>query len=197
MSPSHYQNWFNTSSPSIHTTCILAVCHCHHCLSYQSYASVYAALLQKTFQQRHNLTKLKVFIYLCYPCLCLNTTHKLDLKSNHCVLLGYSLTHSAFLCYDPRLQKILYLAMSVLSNLSFLFLPSSLSLPLIFHMFLIPLIPYIYYQFFFSRVLASHHQRPWHPNHHNLSSYDHLVEKQYTQTQSQVWPSYYTILIAY
>ena len=51
-------------------------------------------------------SKLCVFGCLCFPSLRTYSSYKLDPKSSSCVFLGYSLTQSAFFCFDPTLKKI-------------------------------------------------------------------------------------------
>lgn len=48
-----------------------------------------------------NYSKLHVFGCLCYMWLRPYTTNKLQPRSTPCVFFGYSLTQSAFLCFDP------------------------------------------------------------------------------------------------
>ena len=61
---------------------------------------------EKLFNKAPNPSKLRVFGYLCFPWLRLNSSHKLDPESSSCVFLGYSLTQSIFLCFHPTLKKI-------------------------------------------------------------------------------------------
>ena len=61
---------------------------------------------EKLFNKAPYLSKLRVFGCLCFPWLCPYSSHKLDLKSSPCVFLGYSLTQSVFLYFDPTLKKI-------------------------------------------------------------------------------------------
>ena len=61
---------------------------------------------ESIFQRSPNFSKLKVFGCLCYPWLGPYTSHKLDSKSKPCVFLGYSLSQSAFLCFDKSTGKI-------------------------------------------------------------------------------------------
>lgn len=62
--------------------------------------------LEVLFGCQPNYHKLGVFGRLCYPWLTPYTTNKLQTKSNHCVFLGYSLTQSAYLCFDPMITKL-------------------------------------------------------------------------------------------
>lgn len=55
---------------------------------------------EKLFQQPPNYMKLRVFGCSCYPWLRPYTSHKMDDRSTRCVFMGYSLTQSAYLCYD-------------------------------------------------------------------------------------------------
>jgi len=61
---------------------------------------------ESIFHRNPNFSKLKVFGCLCYPWLGLYTSHKLDPKSKSCVFLGYSLSQSAYLCFDKSTSKI-------------------------------------------------------------------------------------------
>jgi len=61
---------------------------------------------QKIFASPSNYSKLKVFGCLCYPWLRPYTHHKLEPRSKPCVFFGYSLTQSAYLCYDPSTSKL-------------------------------------------------------------------------------------------
>ncbi|KAG7543090.1 Ribonuclease H-like superfamily [Arabidopsis thaliana x Arabidopsis arenosa] len=65
-------------------------------------ASPYA----KLFQQPPNYQKLRVFGCLCYPWLRPYATNKLDNRSSMCVFLGYSLTQSAYLCFEVSTGRI-------------------------------------------------------------------------------------------
>ena len=66
--------------------------------------------LEFSFENLFNIapdpSKLRVFNCLCFPWLRPYSKHKLDAKSSLCVFLGYSLTQSAFLFFDPTLNKI-------------------------------------------------------------------------------------------
>jgi len=53
-----------------------------------------------------NYLKLRVFGCLCYPWLRLYAKHKLDPHLRPCVFLGYSLTQSAYKCFDPTTQRL-------------------------------------------------------------------------------------------
>ena len=64
-----------------------------------------ASSFERLFNKSPDLSKLCVFGCLCFPWLCPYSSHKLDLKSNPCVFLDYSLTQSVFLCFDPTLNK--------------------------------------------------------------------------------------------
>ena len=61
---------------------------------------------EKLFNKAPDPSKLRVFHCLCFPWLSPYSSHKLDPKSSPRVFLGYSLTQSAFLCFDPTLKKI-------------------------------------------------------------------------------------------
>ena len=60
---------------------------------------------ERLFNKAPDPSKLRVFNFLCFPWLCPYSSHKLDPKSSPCVFLGYFLTQSAFLCFDPTLKK--------------------------------------------------------------------------------------------
>ena len=60
---------------------------------------------EKLFNKAPDLSKLCVFGCLCFPWLRPYSPQKLDPKSNPFVFLGYSLTQSVFLCFDPTLKK--------------------------------------------------------------------------------------------
>ncbi|KAK1555207.1 hypothetical protein Q3G72_023368 [Acer saccharum] len=53
-----------------------------------------------------NYSKLKIFGCLCYPWLRPYSSHKLSPRSSPCVFLGYSLSQSAYICYDPSTTRI-------------------------------------------------------------------------------------------
>ena len=57
------------------------------------------------FKTRPNYSKLKIFGCLCYPWLRPYSSHKLAPKSKPCVFLGYSLSQSAYLCFDPTTPR--------------------------------------------------------------------------------------------
>ena len=58
------------------------------------------------FKTSPNYTKLKTFGCLCFPWLKPYTHNKLEQKSEPCVFLGYSLTQSAYICYNFKTNKI-------------------------------------------------------------------------------------------
>ena len=60
---------------------------------------------EKLFNKIPYSSMLYVFGYLCFPWLRPYSSHKLDPKSSLCVFLRYSLTQSAFLCFDLNLRK--------------------------------------------------------------------------------------------
>ena len=66
-----------------------------------SNVSPYEALFQST----PNYSRLRVFGCLCYPWLRPYSQHKLSPRSTPCVFLGYSLTQSAYICYDFSSSK--------------------------------------------------------------------------------------------
>ena len=57
------------------------------------------------FKTKPNYAKLKIFRCLCYPWLRPYSSHKLAPKSTPCVFLGYSLSQSAYLCFEPTTSK--------------------------------------------------------------------------------------------
>ena len=59
----------------------------------------------KLFRSPPNYSKLLVFGYLCYPWLRPYSVHKLAPCSVPYVFFGYSLTQSAYICYDPSTTK--------------------------------------------------------------------------------------------
>ena len=61
---------------------------------------------ESIFCKSPNFDKLKVFGCLCYPWLGPYTSHKLESKSKPCVFLGYSLSQSAYLCFDKLSNKM-------------------------------------------------------------------------------------------
>ena len=61
---------------------------------------------EKLFHKDPDPSKLHIFDCLCFPWLRPYASHKLNPKSSPCVFLSYSLTQSAFLCFDPILHKI-------------------------------------------------------------------------------------------
>ncbi|CAA7024026.1 unnamed protein product [Microthlaspi erraticum] len=58
------------------------------------------------FQTDPNYSKLKIFGCLCFPWLRPYTSNKLDPRSVPCVFLGYSLTQSAYLCWQPHTNRM-------------------------------------------------------------------------------------------
>ena len=59
----------------------------------------------KLFMTPPNYSKLHVFGCLCYPRLRPYSLHKLAPRSTPCVCLGYLLTQSAYICFDPSTTK--------------------------------------------------------------------------------------------
>lgn len=81
------------------------------------------------FQIQPNYSKLKIFDSLCFPWLRPYRNHNLETRSTQCVFLGYSLTQSAYHCYDPT-SKCLYVSRHVRfveDNFPFLSLTNSSS----------------------------------------------------------------------
>lgn len=60
----------------------------------------------KLFQQSPNYLKLRVFGCLCYPWIRPYNTNKLESRSTTCVFLGYSLTQSAYLCFEVATGRV-------------------------------------------------------------------------------------------
>lgn len=60
----------------------------------------------RLFGTSPNYSKLRVFGCLCYPWLRPYTANKLEPRSTPCVFFGYSLTQSAFLCFDPVSSRL-------------------------------------------------------------------------------------------
>lgn len=58
------------------------------------------------FNQQPNYTKLRSFGCLCFPWLKPYTSNKLEPRSEACVFLGYSLTQSAYICYNFKTHKM-------------------------------------------------------------------------------------------
>ena len=58
---------------------------------------------EKLFNKAPNPSKLHVFGCFYFPWSRPYSSHKVDPKSSPCVFLGYSLTQSSFLCFDPSL----------------------------------------------------------------------------------------------
>jgi hypothetical protein len=58
------------------------------------------------FKHSPNYTKLKTFGCLCFPWLKPYTHNKLEPRSEPCIFLGYSLTQSAYICYNFKTNKI-------------------------------------------------------------------------------------------
>ena len=57
------------------------------------------------FKTKPNYAKLRIFGCLCYPWLRPYSSHKLAPKSTPCVFLGYFLSQSAYLCFEPTTSK--------------------------------------------------------------------------------------------
>ena len=57
------------------------------------------------FKTKPNYAKLKIFECLCYSWLRPYSSHKLAPKSTLCVFLGYSLSQSAYLYFEPTTSK--------------------------------------------------------------------------------------------
>lgn len=61
--------------------------------------------ISKTVQDQSKLDSIKYFGYACYPCLRPSNSTKLDSRSTHCLLIGYSLNHQGYRCLDPNGTK--------------------------------------------------------------------------------------------
>ena len=59
----------------------------------------------KLFGTPHNYFKLHVFGCLCYPRLRPYSLHKITPRSTPCVSLGYLLTQSSYICFNPSTTK--------------------------------------------------------------------------------------------
>jgi hypothetical protein len=57
------------------------------------------------FQTQPNYNKLRSFGCLCFPWLKPYTSHKLQPWSEPCIFLGYSLSQSAYICYNNKTNK--------------------------------------------------------------------------------------------
>ncbi|KAK0597079.1 hypothetical protein LWI29_021647 [Acer saccharum] len=77
-------------------------CHCNksHKLPFSSSSIVTSRPLEVIFSD------LKIFGCLCYPWLRPYSSHKLEPRSTSCVFLGYSLSQSAYLCFDPSTSRV-------------------------------------------------------------------------------------------
>ena len=69
----------------------------------------YASSFESLFCHSPDPSKFLVFGCLYFPWLRPYKSHKLDHKSSVFVFLGYSLTQSAFLCYDLSCHKVFVL----------------------------------------------------------------------------------------
>ena len=58
------------------------------------------------FGEIPNYSKLHIFGYLCFPFLHPYNNHKLEPRSRPCIFLRYSLTQSAYKCFDPSKNRI-------------------------------------------------------------------------------------------
>lgn len=57
------------------------------------------------FNKSPNYDKLSIFGCLCYPWLHPYSAHKLDVRSKPCIFLGYSLSQSAYICFNLQSSK--------------------------------------------------------------------------------------------
>jgi len=57
------------------------------------------------FQTKPNYNKLRSFWCLCFPWLKPYTSHKLEPRYEPCAFLGYSLSQSAYICYNSKTNK--------------------------------------------------------------------------------------------
>lgn len=60
----------------------------------------------RLFGATPNYSKLMIFGCLCYPWLRPYTSNKLEFLSTPCVFLGYSLTQSAYFCFNPSTSRV-------------------------------------------------------------------------------------------
>ena len=60
----------------------------------------------KIFNQVPNYQKLRIFGCLCFPWLRSYTSHKLEQRSKPCIFVGYSLSQSAYFCFDYASSKV-------------------------------------------------------------------------------------------
>ena len=65
----------------------------------------YFSPFELIFKKSPNYAKLQIFECLCYPWLRPYFAHKLDVRSTQCIFIGYSLSQSAYICFDPRFSK--------------------------------------------------------------------------------------------
>lgn len=81
--------------------------------------------LEVLFNQKLDYTFLKVFGYLCFPCLIPFNNNKLDPQSLLCTFLGYSLKHKGYK-YFSKNGRMSYLMKTsfLMLHLFFLSLPS-------------------------------------------------------------------------
>lgn len=86
---------------------------------------------QKLFGSKPNYERLRVFGCLCFPWLRPYTHNKLEERSRRCVFLGYSLTQTAYLCFDVEHKRLYTSRHVVFDEASFPFsnLTSQNSLP--------------------------------------------------------------------
>jgi hypothetical protein len=66
-----------------------------------SWSLQYFSPFELIFKKSPNHAKLCIFGCLCYPWLRSYSAHKLDVRSKPCIFLGYSLSQSAYICFDP------------------------------------------------------------------------------------------------
>ena len=62
----------------------------------------------KLFGQHPNYSKLRSFGCLCYPWLKPNNSHKLELKSQPCIFVGYSPTQNAYYCLKLNNNRVYF-----------------------------------------------------------------------------------------
>lgn len=95
-------------SSSLSLTVILALCCPNSCLPYQpsSHTHTKYEFTLLLFKNHPSYTKLKSFGCLCFPWLKPYTSNKLQPRSERCVFLGYSLTQSAYICYNFKTQNV-------------------------------------------------------------------------------------------
>jgi hypothetical protein len=68
----------------------------------------YFSPFELIFKKSPNYAKLCIFEYLYYPWLRPYSAHKLDVRSKPFIFLGYFLSQSAYIFFDPQSSKFFY-----------------------------------------------------------------------------------------